>query len=107
MGLSLGIYNRKTSEWDRRFDSLRYSGDYDFHTWHCDPKTVVQECDPPLAQVCYGDEPVLYYRPRDFDASRQWVRDNIDPEWTDNIKRLMDALDWLEENPDLWFNGNW
>jgi len=73
------------------FDTGRYTGDRDF----------AMEID----WIHHPAEPEdRHYRPEDFEAAKQWVRDNISP---GNQERLLNLLDAMEKDPDLHVYFSW
>jgi hypothetical protein len=93
MGINIIVYRRENDrnikvDW---FDTARFSGDRDFVwndaiEWHSLPH------EPLL------DDTILC-RPKNIDLARNWVRQNI---YKGNQPRLLELLDNMESDPDLW-----
>jgi hypothetical protein len=88
VGLNLTPYEITSSgnaievDW---FDSLRYVGDEDFLCnvrWYRHSKDLYD-----------------YFRPLDFVEAKEWVKSNI---VESNQPRLLNLLDNMESNPNLW-----
>ena len=75
---------------DKRFDFIRYSGDVEFHQ-SVEWETV--RCK----ELHYCDQ--YFSRPKDFKKARQWVKKNV---FKGNQKRLLDVLDLMEKEEDLY-----
>ena len=80
-----------------RFDGLRYSGDREFMRWIYDHCEKLKE--PLEAEDQYG-----LYRPDDFCAARAWVNAEV---VEGNRQRLLNLLDMLEAEPDLWMDASY
>lgn len=97
MGLNIHVhdlsgperYGTTQQEW---WDVMRHEGDADFYL--CEATEWEWKS--------FDDE--WYKRPMDFGALRAWIRENI---FEGNQPRLLEALDRMEENPSLWFQGVW
>lgn len=92
MGLNIYVYRIPTSVRDsekyKDWDSSRYTGDDEFSTANFSENEWVKD----------GYD--LYWRPKDFEAGRKWVRDNI----IDVCQpRLLNILDAMEKDRFLFF----
>lgn len=88
------LHARKV-EW---FDCARFVGDRQFRdalSWH--PWPGWDECD-------IEDKFDALYRLDDIPAAREWVRNNV---CEGNQSRLLDLLDRMEQNPNIWVNFSW
>lgn len=112
MGLNIGLYNisevkeNPDGTWiwpesDRRFDSLRYSGDREFCAW------LQSEDNGEFKAIRYSEWDVdCFERPADLAKARAWVKTNI---VEGNHKRWLDLFDLLEADTEkhLWLQEIW
>lgn len=89
------VRNHKTESMDNDFNSLRHSGDVEFSNaglWESIHCGNVYCCD------------YFYNRPKDFKVARDWVKKNI---VEGNQIRLLDALDKMEKDPQVYLYFGW
>lgn len=99
MGLNLYVYALETTKGNKLvskeeysgWDTARYSGDREF-----------DQNDLPVKYV--HDEHEYYWRPDDFAKWRIWVTQNI---LKANQKRLLDVLDLMSKQEDLYFYSSY
>jgi len=90
-GKALPYYDVEEVGW---WDAIRYSGDRDF--------ILSTEFDCVDNDNAVEDQE--YFRPKDFDKTRQWVRDNIVEM---NQHRILTALDKVQSDETLVFHWSW
>lgn len=81
-------YHTEEQDW---FDFIRHSGDRDF-------------ASSDLFYAVDSEQEQSLYRPKDFDESREWVRDNV---VECNQHRLLEALNRMERDENLVFHFSW
>lgn len=97
MGLNIGLYrvidmDQHRFEEDNRFDYIRYAGDVEFSSFMSENGHAIY-CSH---QFCCD---WVFTRPTDFEQTREWIRANIVER---NQKRLLDVVDLMEGESDLW-----
>ncbi len=99
LGINIGVHEYIKGKYNRNYDSkwwdsCRHSGDKSFIACHF-------QCEYPDFKT---DPQDMIFRPKDFTAAREFVKDLIVREDLPegNAERLYTLLDKLEENRNLW-----
>ncbi len=136
MGLNIVIYNLRwpARVQDNRFDSFRHAEDYAFVGWLNSGHAVYRHFGNPHRFDSFIDQSgmlgteeeitrlkaggvvdtnwreldpsaEIFERPKDFAAARMWVQEHF--QWDNAKKRLLDLLDLLEADDNLWIYESW
>jgi hypothetical protein len=90
-GKTVPFYTTESQKW---FDHLRYTGDADF----------VVENEFEFIDNDNEVEEQKLARPKDFNKCRQWVKENL---CESNQQRLLNAIDIMEQDETLCFCWSW
>lgn len=94
MGVNISVYKVDTNSAleDSEWDWFRYSGDREFASIDN------------FERVYLSHDGLDLWRPEQISNAVEWVRENIHEE---NQLRLLEILERMETDPQLWFESSW